>query len=96
MQQGQIPSYLVNWTRDFTTNRTISFAFDGQSETPKPFTNLIGSQASPTLFAIPADTFLENSTIQNPYLTSPYQYAPNGVETRRYNPHSKNTECMFE
>jgi hypothetical protein len=72
MEQRQMPSYLVNWTRAFTTNRTAAFAFDCQSETPKPFTNSIlqGSPASPTLFTIAANAFLENPTIQYPYPTS--------------------------
>jgi hypothetical protein len=74
MEQRQMPSCLVNWTRAFTTNRTIAFASDGQSETPKPFTNSIlqGSPASPTLFAIAANAFIENPTIQYPYPTSSY------------------------
>jgi hypothetical protein len=72
MLQRQMPSYLVKWTQAFTANRTITIAFDGQSEIPKPFTNSIpqGSPASPTLFAIAANAFLENPTIQCPYPAS--------------------------
>jgi hypothetical protein len=69
MQQCQMPSYLVKWTQAFTTNYTIAFAFDGQSEIAKPFTDSIpqGSLVLPTLFAIAANTFLENPTIHCPY-----------------------------
>jgi hypothetical protein len=72
MQQRQMPSYLVKWTQAFTINRTIAFTFDGQSEIPKSFTISIpqGSLGSPTFFAIVANAFLENPTIQCSYPAS--------------------------
>jgi hypothetical protein len=37
MQQCGLPSYLCEWTRSFTTNRTLAFTFSQQLEDPKPF-----------------------------------------------------------
>lgn len=34
---SRFPTYLVNWTDDFCSNRTLSCHFDGDSETPKIF-----------------------------------------------------------
>jgi hypothetical protein len=55
-------------------NRTITFAFDGQSEIPKSFMNSIpqGSLASPTVFAIVANAFLTNTFLENPTIQCPY------------------------
>jgi hypothetical protein len=61
MQQRGMPSYLCEWTRSFTTNRTLTFTFSQQLEDPKPF--LCGlpqsSPASPILFLIYANAMLE-------------------------------------
>jgi hypothetical protein len=61
MQQCGIPSYLCEWTRSFTTNRTLAFTFLEQLEDPKPFLCGLpeGSPASPILFLIYANTMLE-------------------------------------
>jgi hypothetical protein len=61
MQQRGMPSYLCEWTRSFTTNRTLAFTFSEQLEDPKPFlcSLLQGSPASPILFLIYANAMLE-------------------------------------
>jgi hypothetical protein len=53
VQQG-MPTYLINWTRNFTADRTLSFSFDNHLKLPKPFKNVIlqGSPGSPILFSI--------------------------------------------
>jgi hypothetical protein len=35
----RMPKYLIEWVKDFTLNRTLSFSFDNQIEFPKPFCN---------------------------------------------------------
>jgi ribonuclease HI len=54
MVQRGMPTYLINWTRNFTADRTLSFSFDNHLEPPKPFKNAIpqGSPVSPILFSI--------------------------------------------
>jgi hypothetical protein len=54
MVQRGMPTYLINWTRNFTADRTLSFSFDNHLELPKPFKNAIpqGSPVSPILFSI--------------------------------------------
>jgi hypothetical protein len=54
MVQRGMPTYLINWTRSFTADQTLSFSFDNHLELPKPFKNAIpqGSPVSPILFLI--------------------------------------------
>jgi hypothetical protein len=54
MVQRGMPTYLINWTRNFTADQTLSFSFDNHLEPPKPFKNAIpqGSPVSPILFSI--------------------------------------------
>jgi ribonuclease HI len=54
MSLWKMPKYLVEWTHDFTNDRTLSFNFDNQAELPKPFKFSIpqGSPVSPILFSI--------------------------------------------
>jgi hypothetical protein len=54
MVQRGMTTYLINWTRSFTADRTLSFSFDNHLELPKPFKNSIpqGSPVSPILFSI--------------------------------------------
>jgi ribonuclease HI len=54
MVQRGMPTYLINWTRNFTVDRTLSFSFDNHLELPKPFKNAIpqGSPVSPILSPI--------------------------------------------
>jgi hypothetical protein len=61
MQQRGMPPYLCEWTRSFTTNRTLAFTFSEQLEEPKPFLCGLpqGSPASPILFLIYANAMLE-------------------------------------
>jgi hypothetical protein len=61
MQQRGMPPYLCEWTRSFTTNRTLAFTFSEQLEDPKPFLCGLpqGSPASPILFLIYANAMLE-------------------------------------
>jgi hypothetical protein len=61
MQQRGMPSYLCEWTRSFTTNRTLAFTFSQQLEDPKPFLCGLpqGLTASPILFLIYANAMLE-------------------------------------
>jgi hypothetical protein len=61
MQQRGMPSYLCEWTRSFTTNRTLAFTFSEHLEEPKPFLCGLpqGSPASPILFLIYANAMLE-------------------------------------
>jgi hypothetical protein len=36
MHQRQMPQYLTDWATAFTSDKTLSFCFDGLKETPKP------------------------------------------------------------
>jgi hypothetical protein len=56
-----MPTYLINWTKDFTSNRTLSFSFDNNCETPQPVTHEIpqGSPVSPILFSIMMSAILD-------------------------------------
>jgi hypothetical protein len=62
--QRQMPQYLTDWATAFTSDRTLSFNFDGLRETPKPFKASLpqGSPDSPILFLIYANTVM-NPTI---------------------------------
>ena len=75
MHQRKLPQYLINWTKDFTIDRTLSFSFDGQYEARKPFRNAIpqGSPVSPALFAIMMGA-LTDDTMEDT-LTSHTEYA---------------------
>lgn len=48
------PAYIVNWTRDFCTNRTLGFHFQGETETPQSFDSGLpqGSPLPPVLFVV--------------------------------------------
>jgi hypothetical protein len=61
MTQRRMPTYLINWTKDFTSNRTLSFSFDNNCESPQPFTHAIpqGSPVSPILFSIMMSAILD-------------------------------------
>lgn len=37
MGKAGFPKYLTNWIQDFSTNRTLSFYFNSETELPKPF-----------------------------------------------------------
>jgi hypothetical protein len=61
MEKRRMPRYLTNWVKAFTSNRTLSFSFDGQTEPPAPFKYGLqqGSQVSPILFLILANIVIE-------------------------------------
>ena len=56
-----MPTYLTKWVESFTSNRTLLFCFDNNSETPPPFNSGLpqGSPTSPVLFLIYAQALLE-------------------------------------
>jgi hypothetical protein len=64
MEKRRMPLYLINWVKAFTSNRTHSFSFDGQIETPKHFKCGLpqGSSVSPILFLIVANIIIEPPT----------------------------------
>jgi hypothetical protein len=41
MEQRTMPTYIIQWIKEFTTDRLLPFGFDGISETPKPFTGAL-------------------------------------------------------
>jgi hypothetical protein len=41
MEQRKMPTYIIQWVKEFTTDRLLSFGFDGISEIPKPFTGAL-------------------------------------------------------
>jgi hypothetical protein len=41
MSLRRMPLYLIEWVKDFTENRYLSFSFDGKVEPPQPFRNAI-------------------------------------------------------
>jgi hypothetical protein len=61
MTQRRMPTYLINWTKYFTPNRTLSFSFDNNCESLQPFTHAIpqGSPVSPILFSIMMSAILD-------------------------------------
>jgi hypothetical protein len=63
----RMPKYLIEWIKDFTLNRTLSFSFDNQIESPKPFCNGIpqGSLVSPILFSIMMSALMEGDNPKN-------------------------------
>ena len=56
-----MPTYLTKWMQSFTSNRTLSFCFDNNSDTPQPFNSGLpqGSPTLPVLFLIYAQAILE-------------------------------------
>lgn len=54
MTKAGFPKYLVSWIHGFCTNRTLSFHFNGEDETPKTFESGLpqGSPLSPILFVV--------------------------------------------
>ena len=61
MEVQQMPTYLTKWVQSFNNNRTLSFCFDNNSESPQPFNSGLpqGSPTSPVLFLIYAQALLE-------------------------------------
>jgi hypothetical protein len=61
MTQRRMPTYPINWTKDFTSNRTLPFSFDNNCESPQPFTHAIpqGSPVSQILFSIMMSAVLD-------------------------------------
>jgi hypothetical protein len=48
MHQRQMPQYLTDWATAFTSDRTLSFCFDGLREIPKPFKAGLPSGKNPS------------------------------------------------
>jgi hypothetical protein len=46
MEQRKLPTYIIQWVKEFTIDRLLSFSFDGISEIPKSFTGAL-PQGSP-------------------------------------------------
>jgi ribonuclease HI len=63
MEQRNMPYYLTQWTRNFTSDRTLSFSFDSENEDPQPCKTGLpqGSPVSPILFLIYAHALLERN-----------------------------------
>jgi hypothetical protein len=79
MHQLQMPQYLTDWATAFTSDRTLSFCFDGLRETPKPFKAGLppGSPASPILFLKYANAILKSTIPMNDHLESECTYIDN-------------------
>jgi hypothetical protein len=67
MEQRQLSSYMALWIKAFTTDRKLTFGFDGKSEDPKPFNRALlqDSLISLILFAITAYAIFENEKREN-------------------------------
>jgi hypothetical protein len=67
MMLRRMPKYLIECVKDFTLNRTLSFSFDNQIESPKPFCNGIPqrSPVSPILFSIMMSALMEGDNPKN-------------------------------
>ncbi|KAH8148291.1 uncharacterized protein LAJ45_07744 [Morchella importuna] len=54
MIQQKFPHYLINWCKEFNTNRTLQFQFKHELEPPQPYNSRLpqGSLLSPVLFMI--------------------------------------------
>jgi hypothetical protein len=63
----RMPKYLIGWVKDLTLNRALSFSFDNQIGSPKPFCNGIpqGSPVSPILFSIMMSALMEGDNPKN-------------------------------
>ena len=61
MEVRQMPTYLTKWVQSLTSNRTLLFCFDNNSETPQPFNSGLpqGSPTSSVLFVIYAQALLK-------------------------------------
>lgn len=66
MKMRKMPDYLIEWVRDFSTDRTLSFSFDNSIEEAKEFCLAIpqGSPASPNLFSIMMSAILDGTVLQ--------------------------------
>jgi hypothetical protein len=76
IHQRQMPQYLTDWATAFTSDRTLSFCFNGLRETPKPFKAGLpqGSPASPILFLIYANAIMNPTILMNDHLESECTY----------------------
>jgi hypothetical protein len=76
MHQRQMPQYLTDWATAFTSDRTLSFCFDGLRGTPKHFKAGLpqGSPASPILFLIYANAIMNPTIPMNDDLESGCTY----------------------
>jgi hypothetical protein len=65
MHRSQMPQYLTDWATAFTSDRTLSFCFDGLRETPKPFKAglLQGFPDLPILFVIYANAIMNPTSL---------------------------------
>jgi hypothetical protein len=72
MHQRRMPTYIIQWVQEFTTDKLLSFGFDGISEDSKPFTGALsqGSPVSPILFAIAENAMLEDPANNNGHASS--------------------------
>jgi hypothetical protein len=63
----RMPKYLIEWVKDLTLNRTLSFSFDNQIESPKPFCNGIpqGSPVSLILSSIMMSALMKGDNPKN-------------------------------
>jgi hypothetical protein len=81
MVQRGMPTYLINWTRNFTADRTLSFSFDNHLELPKPFKNAIpqGSPISPILFSTMMSAVMDADDKANLHTCTAYVDDLNGI-----------------
>ena len=56
METRQIPSYLARWVRSFTSDWTLAFCFDNNSETPQPYSSGLPHVVGPIPHSRPGAT----------------------------------------
>jgi hypothetical protein len=88
MSLRRMPLYLIEWVKDFTENRYLSFSFDGKTEPPQPFRNAIpqGSPVSPILFSVMMCAIIEDSrrkALFPEHLIIPDEYPPSEIQPSR-------------
>ena len=67
MELRKMPKYLIEWVKNFTESRTMSFSFDNCQEIKRPFVNAIpqGSPVSPALFSIMMSAILDDPDLMS-------------------------------
>jgi retron-type reverse transcriptase len=76
-----MPTYLINWTRNFSADRTLSFSLNDNLEPPTTFKNSIpqGSPVSPILFSIMVSAVMDADDQANLQTNTAYVDDLNGI-----------------